>query len=266
MGDADSLYYAPLIPPAKEAAARRVHALHLPETEPILVLFDATLFGSATEGFVVTPHRFCWRNVLEHPRQIEWGAIEPREVTADGLTLLVSGGRIYLSGPVARGGAAFLIEMAKLHATAKAGPYRLDAGALSESGPVARLVALARRHLGESEDIYYHPGIPTHKLATARAAHAAHLPAGEEVAVLQDDTLFGSAEDGFLITPTRLCWKALADEPRAAEWRAIDPSAIKPNGNVVEVAGGTIVLSVHGERAASLALLLAAIARGARRP
>jgi len=72
LGMRDGVHYAPDIPPAKEAAARAAHAAHLPESEPVLVLYDDTAFGSAKNGFVITAERICWKNLFFHPHQIPW--------------------------------------------------------------------------------------------------------------------------------------------------------------------------------------------------
>jgi hypothetical protein len=81
--DADSVFVCPHVPPAKEQAARRVHAAHLPAAERILVLHDATPFGGH-EGFVVTAERICWKNAGETACSIEWRSLEPDRLYLDG--------------------------------------------------------------------------------------------------------------------------------------------------------------------------------------
>jgi hypothetical protein len=261
MGMGSAVFYAPSIPPAKEAAARAAHALHLPESEPVLVLYDGTLFGGAENGFVVTPERLCWKNLLAHPRQIEWSELEAAAIVPGSGRIVVAGGVIDAMNELVPGIALFLVEMARRRGNPDAGPYRSGAEASAEGALVAvpHLTALGRKHLGEVEDIYYHPAIPASKLKKARATHAAHLSAAEVVAVLYDDTVFGSAEEGMLLTPRRLCWKNLTSEPSHAEWHQIEPDSISASGNLVYVAGRALQLTSRTELCVPMAELLVAL-------
>ncbi|MFT3773874.1 MAG: hypothetical protein QM820_51550 [Minicystis sp.] len=267
MGGDRSVYYAPEIPPHKEVAARRVHEEHLPESEPILVLYDATIFGGADEGFVITPERLCWRNFLESPRQIAWEDIDLAGIGADGSGVRVAGGRIAGVGSLAGRAAAVIRELAAHHETGgRDGPYRAAAGAPPEvgEGAIGRLVSITRRFVGEVDGMYYLPSIPRKKLDNVRLTHADHLPDEEPIAVLYDDTVFGSAAEGFVLTPSRLCWKNLAAPPAMMAWGAINPDLVVSDGNVVYVTGRALHVSTHPERSGPVAALLATIAREVR--
>jgi hypothetical protein len=254
-----AVYFAPSIPPDKEVNARAVHEAHLPPAEPILLLYDATLFGSAENGFVLTPERLCWKNLLEHPRQIPWGELDSGTVRPGEGRICVAGGGIQVSGDIVTRTAKLLVAMVHGYVKADAGPYRNNGDRGSDV--VSRLVVLARKHIGEVEHVYFHPAIPRSKLRNARAVHAAHLGPGEAVAVLYDDTLFESARDGFLITAERLCWKNLVGEAASVPWRAIAPDQIAVTGNVLRLRGGTIHVTAGVELASKVAALLAAVKR-----
>ncbi len=264
LGMRDHVYYAPSIPPAKEAAARGVHGAHLPESEAVLALYDATAFGGAKEGLVITAARICWKNRFEHPRQIPWGEVDPATVAVEeGRFVGIAHGRIDLREEVAEGVARFLVEAARVAGAREASPYREAAGASAGTAEgaalrVAQLTALARRHLGEVDDVFYHPAIPAAKLEQARAVHAAFLGEGDTVAVLFDATAFGSAKDGFVMTTDRFCWKNIADEARAVPWDGLDPDAVAAQGNQVEIMAGKVELGSRGELAGPLAALLVA--------
>jgi hypothetical protein len=88
------------------------------------------------------------------------------------------------------------------------------------------VLALLRSHFARAESTYLCPTIPPKKEKTARLVHSAHLSLRELVLALYDDTVFGSASDGFVITSRRLCWKNAADRPRAVEWRDLDPESM----------------------------------------
>ena len=77
------VFICPHILRKKEDAARRAHALHLPERERILALYDATLLGSGEEGFLVTSRRLCWKNAGQPAYAIEWRDVDPDQLEPD---------------------------------------------------------------------------------------------------------------------------------------------------------------------------------------
>lgn len=260
IGVGSNVFYAPSIPREKEDCARFAHDLHLPDDEAILVLHDGTVFGSAEEGFLVTRRRLCWKNPWEHARQIAWGDLDPEAITRDVGKVVLARGEIALSGELVLGVSRFLLAMTGKLRGGELGPYRglgrQSASREAATLPDARVIALARSIVGKAPDVFYAPAIPASKLARARAAHAAHLPADEPVAVLYDDTFFGSAEEGFLLTGKRLCWKSLTDPPMQLPWGVIDADTISANGSYVEVMGGEIKLTSRSNLGVAVASLL----------
>lgn len=108
------------------------------------------------------------------------------------------------------------------------------------------ILALLRQHFGVDDSLYLAPTIPPKRELGARLAHAAHLPANERILALYDDTVFGSGQDGFVVTAKRLCWKNIKGEARTIEWRFLDPESVVPNGFELSLADSVIVIS--GER------------------
>lgn len=270
IGVGSRVFYAPSIPREKEQSARVAHDLHLPDDEAILVLHDGTVFGSAEEGFVITTRRLCWKNPWEHAQQIVWRDLDPLAIKRDVGKVLLVGREIALSGDLVLGVSRFLLAMAGPRSGNELGPYRdgelrpltRDAGSATLSEE--RIIALAHGLLGAARGVFYAPAIPASKLACARAAHAAHLPAKERVAVLYDDTFFGSAEEGFLLTSQRLCWKGLSEPATQLPWSAIDTETISASGSYVEVMGGEIKLTSWSDLSSAVATLLRRIAEESR--
>lgn len=105
------------------------------------------------------------------------------------------------------------------------------------------IVGLLRQHFAGADSTYLAPHIPAKKEHGARRAHAGHLPAGEPVLAVYDDTVFGSAEDGFVVTARRLCWKNVAGRPHQIEWAHLDPNALYPEGRKLAIGAGAIEIS-----------------------
>jgi hypothetical protein len=81
--DCGRVLVCPHILPKKEQAARRAHAIHLPDGERILALYDATWCGTGEEGFLVTSRRLCWKNANGPAYSIEWRDLEPDQLETD---------------------------------------------------------------------------------------------------------------------------------------------------------------------------------------
>src|SRR4051812_44741867 len=106
----------------------------------------------------------------------------------------------------------------------------------AQEGPWTDILTLARRHLGMGSSMFYEPSIPPEKAANARRAHAMHLPEEETILALYDGTMFGGAQDGFLITPQRLCWKNFWEHPRQLPWDELDASTVSPQPGKILIA------------------------------
>jgi hypothetical protein len=80
--DSGRVLVCPHILPKKEEAARRAHAIHLPDRERILALYDshAAWFDGGDEGFLVTSRRLCWKNAGESAYAIEWRDLDPEQL------------------------------------------------------------------------------------------------------------------------------------------------------------------------------------------
>jgi len=85
------------------------------------------------------------------------------------------------------------------------------------------VLALLRQHFAGMDSLYLCPTIPGRKELAARAVHARHLPSHERVLALYDDTIFGSGDEGFVVTAQRVCWKNSRGRAHMIEWQHIDP-------------------------------------------
>jgi hypothetical protein len=124
------------------------------------------------------------------------------------------------------------------------------------------VLELAKEHLGRRENLFYAPKIPSDKEKGAREAHRAHLPRDERVLVLYDATLFGGADDGFVLTNRRVCWKCIALDPQCVTYDELDTDEVgwdddefKVHGEVVQVSGDDpdAFLEAFGELVCALA-------------
>lgn len=108
------------------------------------------------------------------------------------------------------------------------------------------ILGLLRQHFGSDDSLYLAPTIPQKREVAARRAHAAHLSHDERILALYDDTVFGTGDDGFVVTAKRVCWRNIKGDARSLEWRYLDPESIIPDGRKLSIADS--VIEISGER------------------
>jgi len=204
----DRLYIGEAISAAGIARALALHGAALERDEVPLLIYDDTLFGDSSDGFVVTAKRLCWKNLMEHPRQLRWCDFEADEVRAR-------------DGDVQIGEHLVQIHAEDVRAQLTAFLSAAAAGERAEQGYFSprAIVRLAQKHMAANTDVFYTPSIPARKLQKAAGVHGLRT---DDVLVLYDDTLFGSAEDGFVFSQKGLHWKNFTESPSAVTWRDID--------------------------------------------
>jgi len=119
--------------------------------------------------------------------------------------------------------------------------------------------------LGEGDDHYFYPEIPASKEDNAREVHAAVLRPDERVLVLYDDTVFGAADDGFVLTTTRICWRNIMDDPCIISWASLDPATVSVADDGLVVAGRPLHITTGDDTpgfAARVVALVQSLASG----
>ncbi len=233
----DATWVFPDIPTKKQAGQRKAHAAHLPDSEPILALYDGTVFGGAKEGHVVTARRICWNNLLEPPGHVEWLHVDPQRVATQDSQLHLGHSRIdtMISEPIELAKWQYVIRSLATSAqsdAAIAGNYREapSAAAQADAGHVVpsdgSMTAYAQRYLSGLSDTWVHPAIPEDKLANARASFGTLMLGHEIVIALYDGTVFGSSKRGFAVTSRGIYWKNFASDPASLRWADIDAGAV----------------------------------------
>ncbi len=243
LGLSDEISYAPTIHRAKESIARARIAVEAPPDEPLLVLYDGTFLGTSTRGFAVTERRFCFRSPLGAPRSILWEALRATAITV-GTGLGIGRDTVGVRGALRADTAHFLEEIGRRLAPEESSPYRRQGTRdrpEDADGSADSVALLAWHHLGALAGVRYHPFISGPRLARARRALGAHLPADETEAVVYEDTL-RLAPQGFVITSERLAWYAgdTYDGPGGRGsflWSTLDRSEIRAVGSAVHVRG-----------------------------
>lgn len=245
------LYRAPAIPADLEVAVRRVHGASLPAAEPVILLYDDTVFGTGENGFVLTPRRICWKALGEAPASLPWKVLRARDVRAEGCAVVVSAGRLPLTGWDEAMADRLVVEL-RTWVERAAGEEQAYRSAARERRAWAAddALALVRRHLRPSKRLHVHPDVRADLEAMARRVHG--LGEAEVIVAVYDASLLGGGAEGFVVTTERLCWKNLLEAPLQVRWDGLAAESVVVVGASVRVAGGTVRVGKGKNGAASV--------------
>lgn len=233
-GAAADLYFPPL-PARKERSVRALHGAFLEEGDEPLLVYDDTVFGSAREGFVLSARGVCWKNLLERPEALRWQDLDPSTVgdLKSAVSVMAAKIDVLPSHEALRVRLAPVLVALATAARRREAPFRGAGSALGVlagfggAPDVDAMLALFRDHLQLHPELSYRPKIPPRKESNARAVHAAVLPEDEPLLALYDATLFGAGDDGWILTPRRIAWRAFLQAPGAVTWPELKEVQVK---------------------------------------
>ena len=223
----NDLHLAPDIPLDKEGTVRMTHQAHLPDSESIVAIYDDTVLHSAKTGFVLTPTRICWKDVLQYPQYILWENLDVGELRLEGnkIALMQTEISFSLNGHIMRRLASFFRGIPALELPQK---HKLE-------GPAETIRTLSLQHLGKHPGVFYFPYIVPAKVKKAKASLAPQIRQDEVFLVLYDDTLFGGADTGFALTYKRLYWRNVLGEPHSLSWNELKDLEISVGNSCLEI-------------------------------
>ena len=176
------------------------------EADAICLLYDDTIFGSASEGLVVTSEAVYFKNIMEHPVRLRLDKVE--EVS------LVKDDRLSISG---YGCECHMLEKKTKRALCKAldglGAELADLGVtFGDDSSAADAVLRCFPDIKNNEDVYVGDNIPDRKRMNAHRALCVKEPVSD-ICVLADATVFGGAEEGLVVTPKAIYFKNSFESP-----------------------------------------------------
>jgi hypothetical protein len=227
--------------PAVYPEARTAHAAHLPADEPLIAVYDGTLFGGAGLGLLLTPERVCWKRRGGRALMLTWDELDPALLGAGDGELRIGDASIPLPDELCPDMLELLSEIARRRHGKDQNPYRDRPPEPDEAEGAPKsvddLVVLLWKQLGPLGGVRYHPRIPRASLDRFRAQHAAHLPEDEELALLYEAR--GTEAMGLGISRERLYWSLSDRKVRFNSWKNLEPHTIKSND-----AGGVTIMGV----------------------
>lgn len=201
----DAKLFVSDIPVKKRATAWRTMSVRESE-DSIRLLVDDTLFGSAAEGLAVTGEAVYFKNLMEHPVRVRLDKVD--EVS------LVKGNTISIGGYRCD---CHLLDDSTKRALCKAlsglGAELAQRGVVfGDDTSAADAVLGCFAELKNNSDVYLGDSIPDSKRQKAHRSLGVKEPVSD-ICVLADATVFGSAEDGLVVTPNAVYFKNSFESP-----------------------------------------------------
>lgn len=220
----ERIYIRPHIPAKQLSNAVGAYSVRV-EPKEVVVLIDDTAFGSGKDGILVCENRLVIREVFSSARAYEYDAID--SISCEGRRLFINEREAYKLVQPDKHDLAEFFELMNQWLS-----RRGASGAQSRKPRAAApLSGKANAGMGEflydvgrkviSDKVYVRPHIPAKKLQSAINAYGNGL-SPEDVIILVDDTAFGSAKDGILITDKSIYIKIFTESLRAYEWEVVE--------------------------------------------
>lgn len=211
------------------------------EPKEIVVLIDDTAFGSAKDGILICEDRLVIREMFSSAREYRYEIFD--SISCENRRLFINEQEVVkLNMPDKHELGAFFELLDEWLKQKKALGFQSVTESFTDvNTPGVRLQTTrfcdflyeaARKVI--SDKVYVRPGIPAKKLQSAINAYGEGV-APEEVIVLVDDTLFGSAKDGILVTDKNLYIKIFTESLCTYEWEHV--KSIKIDKRIIYVNG-----------------------------
>jgi pyruvate/2-oxoglutarate dehydrogenase complex dihydrolipoamide acyltransferase (E2) component len=232
----------PDIPQDRLDAARRTWRTP-PDGEPIAFV-DTTVFGSGKEGLAVLHDGIVWHSGSGSgtPTAYAWRELAAVPIRAVGYGLQIGEGVLGTAGMTMKREdlAACLRELQALALAAGAerpAAYLPEGRAFPAPGePFAEEEELrALLEVGAGDWLFVAPNVPPRKEQNAR--ETMRVPPGEAVLALMDNTTFGSAKDGMVVTTGGIRWRngIIGNDEGHLTWNALARARVMKSGEMIVV-------------------------------
>lgn len=223
-----NIYIRPHIPLKKLSNAIEAYNIFV-ESKEVVVLIDDTAFGSAKDGVLICEDRLIVREMFSSAQAYQYDSIE--SIECEDRQLYINGRqamKLNIPGKDELGAFFELLSMwivKRDHSIQKVSSQKTASiNRTNRSGIGAFLYEAGRKVV--SDKLFVNPNIPSKKLQSAINSYGNGIPL-EDVIVLVDDTAFGSAKDGILITEKNIYIKIFTESVRAYEWSSIETIEIE---------------------------------------
>lgn len=253
--DGSIVYVGEGIPDAKRRAAHKSMNVAEPADE-ILLLLDTTAFGSGKDGFVATSKAVYFKNMWEHPIRVAWSDVGTIELV--GKQFPING---YSFNPQLGEDSTKEIDAALQRTVALADElgWRTARPQDAAAATPAQIIEDAFKDVEKGSEIFLGLNIPAKKKANAFASMKVKEDMSD-ISVLIDETVFGSAKEGMVLTSRAIYSKESFCDPVRVTWKA--GASAKATDKTIKMGKTTVsFVMLSKEQVESVASALRAIGK-----
>jgi hypothetical protein len=248
-----SLYLAETIPVQKATAATTAYAPHV-ASEDIVLLYDASVFGGAKAGVLLTTDSIYWHNLWGAQGNCRYADIRTAIMNSNNNLLINGDKEIVVLTPIVRGLMKLLVELLPdLQLRGTPAEESVEPTLQSVSAEEAAFLEKCRPLSGISDRLWLKYEIPLAKAYAATKKYAPNVPV-KAIMLLYDDTTFGGAKEGLLLTVDSIYWHNITEE--AEHCRYSDIKDLSVSGQNLIINGKKIALCYGGKINKALVNLL----------
>ena len=94
-------------------------------------------------------------------------------------------------------------------------------------------LSVFRKNFMGAKNLYLHPDIPLRKANNVRSKYSAFLQGWEELLAVYDGTMFGTGDDGFVLTNRGIGWSASCGSPNYGLYQELKPDEIRKDPKAI---------------------------------
>lgn len=213
------------------------------DPKEILILIDDTLFGSAKDGIVICKDRLVIREAFSGTKSYSYRSID--DISCENRKVFINNKQASKLIAPDKNDLSRLFELLNKWISLNEGAVNSND---NESNRAVSFSDFLYEEAGKvvSDNIYVRPDIPRKKLKAAVDAYGSGV-SEESVIVLIDDTAFGGAKDGVLITDTGIRVKIFTEALRSYKWEAINSISVEKNTIYINRAASGKFVQVKGK-------------------
>jgi len=200
--------------------------------QEIAVLLDDTLFGSGKDGCLVCEGRILFKEAFSDAIEYSYDDINLLQI--DGSEVFINGRKVHKFTMPEKKDLKFCFEVLNKWISLKTTdaekasvvPVAEGSGGMSDAHRtvLADVIVECASDLN-ADKVFVAPNIPPSKLYAAINSYGKYIKP-EQVLVLVDDTVFGSAKDGLVITDSVIAMKFMMESPKVFHWNFLESVVI----------------------------------------
>lgn len=208
------------IPQNKLMGALSKYAKTANQHEKVLMLVDNTALGSAKDGILLTDKKIYAQSIGEPPRSIDLCNIRSATFVDERSNKLFINEMLFFANVIVdKPQMAILAEMLRECSNLFYVRQKFPTS-LAQRNNVVEIVTQYHEKM-QGNYVFFAPNIPQNKLTNAIAKYANGITQDERILILLDNTAFGGAKEGVLLTDKKIYAHDIVSSPMSFELQNI---------------------------------------------